>query len=234
MRSSSYNDCSCDASIRCNKVIILDNGHGQETPGKRSPDGLFREYKWCRDFVQRLKKYLQYYGYTVIDIVPGNEDIGLSERANMANKVCDTYGVDNCIFISVHNNAAGNGKDWYNVTGWECYTSPGNTGSDKLATILYEEADLECIKTRTDYSDGDPDKESGFTVIMKTKCPAVITENMFMDSHKDIEFLQSEYGIQKLLNVHLNGVRRYFEDPDGDHYSWVNKLNKEIANNYEC
>ena len=26
--------------------ILIDNGHGIETPGKRSPDGSFREYAW--------------------------------------------------------------------------------------------------------------------------------------------------------------------------------------------
>lgn len=25
--------------------ILIDNGHGVETPGKRSPDGRFREYQ---------------------------------------------------------------------------------------------------------------------------------------------------------------------------------------------
>ena len=28
--------------------ILLDNGHGNDTPGKRSPDGLFREFAYNR------------------------------------------------------------------------------------------------------------------------------------------------------------------------------------------
>ena len=28
--------------------VLIDNGHGEETPGKRSPDGKFREYIWTR------------------------------------------------------------------------------------------------------------------------------------------------------------------------------------------
>lgn len=28
--------------------ILIDNGHGRETPGKRSPDGTLREYAWNR------------------------------------------------------------------------------------------------------------------------------------------------------------------------------------------
>ena len=30
-------------------LIMLDNGHGVETPGKRSPDGRLREYSYTRD-----------------------------------------------------------------------------------------------------------------------------------------------------------------------------------------
>ena len=62
---------------KLNKIIILDNGHGQETPGKRSPDGLFREYSWTRNFVQRLKYELEYFGYKTIILVPEDEDISL-------------------------------------------------------------------------------------------------------------------------------------------------------------
>ena len=28
--------------------ILIDNGHGRETPGKRSPDGKLREYAYNR------------------------------------------------------------------------------------------------------------------------------------------------------------------------------------------
>ena len=206
-----------------NKVVILDNGHGQETPGKRSPDGEFREYKWCREFVQLLKHELEEWGYIAIDILPEPHDLGLSARATRVNKIVDKYGIENCIFISIHNNAAGDGSKWYNATGWEAFTSPGRTKSDRLANLLYEEINFVGIPIRTDISDGDYDKESNFTVLTKTKCPAVLTENMFMDSKKDIEFLNSEDGIKKLLKAHLTGIRRYFENPSNNRDEWIYK-----------
>lgn len=204
------------------KMIILDNGHGIETPGKRSPDGLFREYKWCRDFVKRLKLELEEWGYNVTILVPEDHDVRLSSRATRANNICKEYGIQNCILISIHNNAAGNGEEWYNATGWEAYTTHNKTKSDKLADLLYQEINLQDIKTRTDLSDGDYDKESNFTILYKTYCPAVITENMFMDSKEDVEFLNSETGILKLLKAHVAAIRRYFEDCYGTHDSWIN------------
>lgn len=39
--------------------VLGDNGYGVETPGKRSPDGRLREYKYAREIaasvVDRLK-----------------------------------------------------------------------------------------------------------------------------------------------------------------------------------
>ena len=201
-----------------NKVIILDNGHGQETPGKRSPDGEFREYAWCRTFVKILKSELERFGYRVIELVPEQEDISLSVRCKRVNELCKLY---NCILVSIHNNAAGDGKTWMNATGFEVWTSPGNTKSDKLAELICEEAIAEGIKLRSDKSDGDLDKESSFTILTKTSCPAVLIENMFMDSKSDVEFLTSEKGINKLLKIHIAGIRRYIEDPDSPRKDWL-------------
>lgn len=217
------------------KVVILDNGHGIETPGKRSPDGNFREYKWTREFVKILKIGLEEYGYDVFNIVPEDKDLGLTSRANRANKIIEEYGAGNCIFVSVHNNAAGMGDKWYNATGWSVYTTTGVTKSDKLANLLYEEIEALGINTRKDTTDGDYDYEEDFTVIKKTNCPAVLTENMFMDSKKDVEFLTSEEGFISLIKGHINGIRRYFEDPNGTHDEWIQKvqtrkIHKCIAN----
>ena len=76
---------------------------------------------------------------------------------------------------------------------------------------------------RKDMSDGDKDWEKNFTVIYKTKCPAVLTENMFMDTKSDVEFLNSEEGIERLLRIHLFGIRRWFEDRTGTHDHWLSQ-----------
>ena len=72
-------------------IIILDNGHGINTPGKRSPNGEFREYKWCRDFVKLLKYELEEWGYFVVSLTPEEEDISISARITRANKLCEKY-----------------------------------------------------------------------------------------------------------------------------------------------
>ena len=214
------------------KTIIIDNGHGVETAGKRSPDGTLREFRWCRDFAKMLKDKLEYYGYNAILLVPEDNDIYLSARAKRANKIYEDCNRTECVLVSIHNNAAGNGSEWINATGFEVYTSPGNTKSDKLAELMYQEASLFDIKLRKDYSDGDSDKEDNFTILTKTLCPAILTENMFMDSKKDVAYLNSEEGIHNLLKIHVNAIRRYFEDPNGTHQSWID-MYKETKCNYK-
>lgn len=60
--------------------ILLDNGHGQDTPGKRSPDGFFREYAYTRFLASQILKQLFALGLDAQLLVPEMEDISLPER----------------------------------------------------------------------------------------------------------------------------------------------------------
>ena len=62
---------------------------------------------------------------------------------------------------------------------------------------------------RTDYSDGDPDLEAGFAILVKTGCPAVLTENMFQDNHEDVAWLASAEGKRAIVKLHADGIEAY-------------------------
>lgn len=199
------------------KIILLDNGHGKNCNGKRSPkfeDGSqFFEYEFSRDIVRRIANKLDEIGVLYRILVPEvDEDIKLTERARRANEICAEYGKEDCIFISVHANAAGNGSEWKNARGWSVWTTKGNTKSDPIATIFFEEAEKilpKCGMTlRKDITDGDPDYEENFTVIYKTVCPAVLTENLFMDNKTDVQFLMSDVGRDIIAQIHVNAIKR--------------------------
>ena len=101
--------------------VLLDNGHGKETPGKRSPkwsDGtqLF-EWEENRKIVAAIEKKLDRLGIKYIHLVPEEKDIPLSTRAARANKYINQY---RCIMISVHCNAAReNNVAW----GWSVWST---------------------------------------------------------------------------------------------------------------
>ena len=193
--------------------ILLDNGHGQDTPGKRSPDGFFREYAYTRFLASQIQAQLITLGLDAQLLVPELEDISLLERCRRVNSICQEFGKDQVILISLHVNAAGNGREWMNARGWSCYTTPGQTTADDLATSLYEAARvwLPGCRLRTDHTDGDPDIESNFYILRHSSCPAVLTENLFMDDKDDVAFLESEEGAQAIINLHVEGILQHIK-----------------------
>lgn len=191
--------------------ILIDNGHGIDTKGKRSPDGRLLEYAQNRLLAGRIVTALQARGMDASLLVPEETDISLSERCRRVNEWCRQLGRQNVILISIHCNAAGHGDRWLSARGWCAYTTPGTTGADALATALYNaaKAHLPGMRLRTDYTDGDPDQESAFYLIRHTICPAVLTENLFMDNHADCDFLLSPEGQQSLVDLHVDGITAY-------------------------
>ena len=193
--------------------ILIDNGHGENTSGKRSPDNIFREYKYAREIAEAIERELRARGYDVERIVKENIDVPLSERVRRVNEMCGRHGTSKVLLVSIHCNAAGNGQNWMNARGWAAYTSKGKTRSDTLADYLYEEAERNFAghKVRKEYSDGDADWEENFYILQKTKCPAVITENFFMDNKEDVSYLLSLQGRIAIIRTHVNAIAKYVE-----------------------
>ena len=191
--------------------IFIDNGHGLMTAGKRSPDGQFREPFYNREIAKRVVSDLRDRGLDAELLVPEDDDISLAERVRRVNAACFLLGKQNVILVSIHVNAAGNGSKWLNATGWSVYTCKGQTASDKLAECLCQAAikNFPGHRIRTDMSDGDMDWEEGFYILRKSLCVAVLTENFFMDSRDDIEYLQSRAGKQAVVDTHVEGIVEY-------------------------
>lgn len=215
-------------------IIILGTAHDAATSGKRSPDGKFREYKYSREICAAVKAKLEAQGYTVYidcpeDNVASTQNAELVKRVKFVNDMCYKYGTANCIYVSIHNDAAGSGSKWMTAGGWTAYTSVGKTNADKLAECLYDAAethlkpyveymaagkqigayDAKQKPFRIDMSDGDRDKEANFYVLKNTKCPAVLTENLFQDNKADVDFLLSDNGRQAIINLHAEGIIKY-------------------------
>ena len=199
--------------------ILIDNGHGIQTKGKRSPDGQLLEYAYTREIARQVVTELKNKGYDAELLVPEEDDIPLSERVRRVNAACISQqssparpGISpNVILISIHVNAAGDGTQWMNATGWSCYTCKGQTQSDTLANCLYKAAikNFPGKRIRTEYSDNDPDWEENFYLLRKSLCVAVLTENFFQDCLSDVQFLQSRAGKQAVIDTHVEGIIEY-------------------------
>lgn len=189
-------------STKC-LLPIIDFAHGCDVPGKQSPDGKHKEYLWSRKVGKWLADRLKSEGFDVAFTNTSEKEIGLSRRKEIANSI-ETPNGGAKFLISLHNNAAGIGNEWCNARGFEIYTSKGQTRSDLFATVIYEQLQEDFPKTdgykhRLDYSDGDPDKESNFTVLMGKDYWAVLLEWLFQDNKEDVALLEDDRVNLKLV-----------------------------------
>lgn len=91
------------------------------------------------------------------------------------------------VFVSLHCNAF-NGQ----ARGTEIFTSRGETKADKLATCIMQQIINtfgDALAVRSDWSDGDIDKESGLIVLLHTQMPSALYEMVFIDNDADLQFL---------------------------------------------
>ena len=194
-------------------VVIFDAGHGKDTPGKCSPDKTLYEWQFNREIVAMLCERL--YGLehvqTVI-LVPEEHDVPLKERVRRVNTIVHDAKIagKECLLISVHVNAAGHGT-WKNASGWSVWVSNNASEKSKLfAQISYREA----VSLGLQGNRVVPEEQywkSNFYILRNTPCPAVLTENMFQDNKDDVEFLKSEDGKEKIVDLHFNAVKKYLE-----------------------
>lgn len=174
-------------------VIILDPAHGEEVPGKRSPDGLHREYAWSRDIITLIKPILEAKGFKVYISNPTIKEIGLSKRVKFATDL-QVEPSERKLLISFHNNAAGSDNKWHSARGVEVYTSEAVTLSDVFSTIALKQLSKDFPSITFRYGGTNPDdldKDANFTVISGKGYYAILVEWLFQDNHQDVEMLRS-------------------------------------------
>ena len=192
-------------------LILIDPGHGIDTPGKRSPDGKFLEYLWNRQIADLLLDRFMIMGIDASLVVTETNDISLATRVQRVNRICSKVGASNVILLSIHSNAAGDGSKWMSAQGWSCYTSNGETKSDVIAECLYDafEAEFAEKKIRKDMSDGDRDWEENFYVLQKSKCSAVLLENYFYDNRNECAWLLKDETKERIADAIVKGITQY-------------------------
>ena len=118
---------------------LLDNGHGIDTPGKRSPmlmDGRqFLEYKFNREVVLMMLTLLERKELHSLQLVPEEKDVTLRARVERAN-AC--RGLQPCVLVSVHSNAYGNGSSFTVPRGIASYYHEASEAGKRIARVFQE------------------------------------------------------------------------------------------------
>lgn len=189
-------------------MVILDNGHGYDTPGKCSPDGRLREWQYTRRLARLISRKLTDKGIENTLLVPGDTDMPLAMRCRKANDIAAFH--PGAVLVSLHTNAAGNGKEWKLASGWSAFVATrASASSCQLAALLAKSAAAYGIMgNRSTPSEGF--WRANLAICRDTVCPAVLTENMFHDNWSDVEYLLSDEGIETLADVHVSALVEYF------------------------
>lgn len=190
-------------------VLILDNGHGSNTPGKCSPDRTLREYAWTRIMTDLIARKARAKGIRTEIIVPETTDVPLATRSARANAIARRNGLKNCLFISVHINAAGADGRWHDATGFSAWVAQNASRNSKtFARLVTAE-----MKARGLGGNRAPNPlgyhTANFAVIRRADCPAVLTENLFQDNRTEVRYLLSPQGQDTIAEAHVAAVEKY-------------------------
>lgn len=190
-------------------VWILDAGHGGlDSKGNytTAPSKMckFPEFTICeglinRDITLQVIEQLIDRGIDYIVVSDNWEDTPLFLRVNRADNIFKKN--KNAVYVSIHSNAGGG-------SGFEIFTSPGQTKSDKIANVFCEvyKKHFPEFKFRKDLSDGDWDREADFYVLRKTDCPAILLENLFFDNLEEAKYLMSAEGQKAISDCIVDAI----------------------------
>lgn len=189
-------------------TVIIDNGHGCDTPGKCSPDRKHREWQWARRCARAIARKLERNGIAPHILVPETHDVPLRERCARANRLA--LASPGAVLLSIHNTAAGSDGRWHSASGWSAFVSHNaSVASCRLATILTEEAaSRKLLGNRCTPPEGF--WRADLAICRNTVCPAVLTENMFQDCPEDVAFLSTQEGFDAIVDLHVDALLKYF------------------------
>ncbi|WP_035322978.1 N-acetylmuramoyl-L-alanine amidase [Peribacillus kribbensis] len=180
--------------------IVLDAGHGFQTPGKRSPCGL-REYEFNSAVARCMKESLSNFrSVSVYETHSDLYDAALKQRTDFANSIHAD------VFISIHANAAGNGKEWVEAEGIETYVY---LSRPKEALRLAESVQKNLISATKLKNRGV--KTADFHVLRETKMTAILVECGFMTSRKDIIELRSDHFKSACSSAIIKALRQTYQ-----------------------
>lgn len=191
-----------------NPLVILDAGHNEYVSGKEAPDKSMREWEFNNDMQYKIKAQLEYLGFDVYLTNPNpakKNEIGLTTRANKANKYWKSKGKPDAMFVSIHANAYG---EWTSANGCETFHAKNaSTKSKTFAKIVNDEIHA-TLKTLNPKSVNRGVKQANHVVTKNAAMPAVLVEYAFYTNREDLKILKNNR--QELADATVRAICRYY------------------------
>ncbi|MEM9887847.1 MAG: SUMF1/EgtB/PvdO family nonheme iron enzyme, partial [Bacteroidota bacterium] len=176
---------------------ILDNGHGKDTPAKRSApfewngkQVQFFEYEFNRDITKRVMAQLDVLGIKYHNLVPEESDVSDKERVSRSNNLRSDIPK---LLVSIHCNAGPPrpGSDWVasSISGVETWYHYGSKEGQRLAAIFQRErVNITGWKNRGLKTT----REKGLYILRYTQMPSIMLETGFLNNKEQVKELMDD------------------------------------------
>ena len=195
-------------------TIVVDPGHGGTEPGAISPAGL-READVNLAVSRHLQAALEAAGVSVLLTRPGNYDVNLSPRAEIARALAPRA------FVSIHHNAEPDGP--WPGPGTETYYQIASPDSKRLAGLIYEEVvralaayDVGWVADRDAGAKYRPGQRGDYYAMLRLPqdVVSVLVESAFMSNPAEAALLDRPDVQQVEGEAVARGILRYLDTPD--------------------
>lgn len=198
-----------------NKLVILDAGHGINTPGKRSP--LFGsprvpvlEWQLNIAIVTALYKVLHLKGIAVefssTDII----DKSLKDRMATVNKIIKANNNSKILLVSIHCNAFGDGEQFTYPEGIEFLYSTKTIQNERLARHISACFDGVYLDAPNTYKNRGLRERNGLYLLNSSSVPTVMIEAGFMTCRMELERLLNYKFQVYLADKITEGILSYY------------------------
>jgi N-acetylmuramoyl-L-alanine amidase len=171
-------------------TVIIDAGHGGHDRGGM-PGQPVEEKGYTLDVARRVQAELRRAGYATVMTRTGDYFVELEERSAMANRYAGRS-----VFVSIHFNGAPNPD----AHGIETYYAWGSASARLAQSIHY----------RVLRATGEVDRRirsRSFSVLRRTRMPAVLCELGFLTNRAEVRNIQSSSYRQRLAEAIVAGIR---------------------------
>lgn len=209
-------------------LIIGDAGHAEKVAGKESPDKSLKEWRFNQEVDLKMKKRCADHGIDYYQTNPsptGKDEMGLSKRAELANKYWKNQGKPKALFISYHANA--HLSYFTDARGTETYVASNASQNSKNAAKYINDEIYNAFKKLDSNAKNRGVKTEDFTVIYKANMPSILVEYGFYTNKADLNILQNN--VDDLVEATVKGICKYFgityKSPTTIKIGWIKKDN---------
>ena len=199
--------------------IILDNGHGNDTPGKRSPAWIngrqLLEWEFTRDVVGQVNTWLESESYDTEILIHELHDIPIRERCNRANEI---HAANESILVSIHGNAAAKMNTEPHGLETFYYSLAGKVLAKEfqdqlVSTLGWKDRGIRKAYNKIKINIGTPDEKTitiyKIAILKYTDMVAVLTENGFYTNFEQCQLMMTPEIRSDIAMAHVRAIKLY-------------------------